>query len=135
MFRFVFTLIGAVVMGAPMWLIFVYQSLSVVMTQFNHANISLPTWIEKPLSFILVTPDMHHVHHHYRMPYSDTNYGNIFSFWDRIFGTFTIVDNNKLKYGLDTHMDHAESMNIWQMLKTPFLKYRPHIEYEREEVL
>jgi len=78
---------------------------------------------------------MHRVHHHYREPYSNTNYGNIFSFWDRIFGTFTRVDNDKLVYGLDTHMDVKETENIWELLKIPFVPYRDRIEYEEEEKL
>ena len=87
------------------------------------------------LSYIIATPRMHRVHHHYREPYSNTNYGNIFSFWDRIFGTFRRVDNNKLVYGLDTHMDVKETESIWELLKIPFVPYRDRIEYEEEEKL
>lgn len=134
-FRFVFTLLAVLAVGAPMWMIFVYQTFSVIMTQFNHANINLPLWLDKPLSWIIVTPHMHHVHHHYRMPYSDTNYGNIFSIWDRIFGTFSEVDNSKLTYGLDTHMEQHEANNILELLKIPFTKYKGHIEYEEQEQL
>lgn len=131
-FRFVFTIIATLIVGAPMWLIFAYQTLSVVMTQFNHANIRLPQWIEKPLGWIWVTPGIHHVHHHYRMPYSDQNFGNIFSIWDRIFGTFVQVDNTRLVYGLDTHMDKKESSHIGALLKIPFQPYRNRITYTEE---
>lgn len=134
-FRMVFTILATLIVGAPIWLIFVYQTLSVVMTQFNHANIALPRSIEKVVNLLLVTPNVHHVHHHYRMPYSDMNYGNIFSIWDRMFGTFIEVGNDQLVYGLDTHMDRTYSANVWSMLKMPFLKYRPHIAYEEEEKL
>ena len=133
--RFVFTTIGVVIAGAPIWMIFAYQSLSVVLTQFNHSNISMPTWLDNFLVLVFCTPNMHRVHHHYRQPYSDTNYGNIFSFWDRIFGTYVRVDNNKLVYGVDTHMEHKEATNIGELLKIPFQKYRPHIQYEKEEKL
>jgi len=78
---------------------------------------------------------MHRVHHHYRMPYSDMNYGNVFSFWDRIFQTYVRVDNKKLRYGVDTHMDAQSSENIIEMLKLPFRRYRPHIKYKEEEIL
>ena len=86
--RFVFAIIATLIVGAPMWLVFLYQSMSVVLSQFNHANITLPKWLDKGLLMIFCTPNMHRVHHHYRMPYSDSNYGNIFSFWDKIFGTY-----------------------------------------------
>ena len=77
--RFLFTTLGVLVAGAPMWLVFMYQSLSVVFSQFNHANIALPKKVDRILSFVIVSPDMHKVHHHYVMPYTDSNYGNIFS--------------------------------------------------------
>ncbi|MBT8232914.1 MAG: sterol desaturase family protein [Winogradskyella sp.] len=133
--RFVFTIMATIVVGAPMWLVFLYQSMSVVLSQFNHANIILPSWIDKILVSVICTPNMHHVHHHYRMPYSDMNYGNIFSFWDRIFSTYTKVDNKKLNYGVDTHMNNTEVDNIGYMLKIPFLPYRNRIEYDEEEIL
>ncbi len=132
--RFVFTTAAVLIVGAPIWLVFLYQSLSVVLSQFNHANIVVPKWIDKILSPIFVTPDMHRVHHHYRMPYTDTNFGNIFSFWDRVFGTYSAVDNTKLIYGVDTHMDAADHSNIGQMLKIPFVK-RETLTYDTEEEL
>lgn len=133
--RFVFTILATVVVGAPLWLVFLYQSLSVVLSQFNHANIVMPAWLDKILVMIFCTPNMHHVHHHYRMPYSDMNYGNIFSFWDRIFGTYTEVDNSKLVYGVDTHMSKQETENIVEILKLPFRPYKPHIDYDKIEQL
>lgn len=133
--RFLFTLGAVFVVGAPLWLVFMYQSISVVLAQFNHANISLPEWVNNILEWVIVTPDMHHVHHHYRQPYSDTNYGNIFSMWDRLFGTYVTVDNSKLVYGVDTYMDPTEVDSIPELLKIPFKGYRPHIAYDEEEQL
>jgi sterol desaturase/sphingolipid hydroxylase (fatty acid hydroxylase superfamily) len=133
--RFTFTTIAVLIVGAPMWLVFLYQSLSVVLTQYNHSNVKMPNWLDSPLSFIICTPNMHRVHHHYRQPYSDTNYGNIFSFWDRLFGTYIKVDNSKLVYGVDTYMDPKEAQNVGKLLKIPFAGYRAHIEYDTEEKL
>lgn len=133
--RFLFTLAAVFAVGAPLWLVFMYQSISVVLAQFNHANISLPEWVNNILEWVIVTPDMHHVHHHYRQPYSDTNYGNIFSMWDRLFGTYVTVDNSKLVYGVDTYMDPTEVDSIPELLKIPFKGYRPHIAYDEEEQL
>ena len=134
-FRFGFTLLAVVVVGAPMWMVFLYQTLSLVLTQFNHANITMPDWLDDALVWVICTPNMHRVHHHYRMPYTDTNFGNIFSFWDRLFGTYVKVKNKKLVYGLDTHMDHADAEDVMGMLKLPFMRYRSSIEYEDEETL
>lgn len=133
--RVVFTTLAVVMVGAPIWLIFVYQSCSVVMTQWNHSNMKMPARLDRILSVVLCTPNMHRVHHHYRQPYSDMNYGNIFSIWDRLLGTFVEVDNTKLRYGVDTHMTTAEADNIGTMLRMPFAGYRGHIKYEAEEDL
>jgi sterol desaturase/sphingolipid hydroxylase (fatty acid hydroxylase superfamily) len=123
-FRFVFTTLGVVITGAPMWLVMMYQSFSVILSQFNHANIALPKKMDSWLSWFLVTPDMHHVHHHYVLPYTDSNYGNIFSIWDRLFGTFKTMDRTELVYGLDTYPDAKENAEILPLLKIPFQSYR-----------
>ena len=134
-FRFAFTTMAVIIVGAPMWMVFLYQTMSVVLTQFNHSNVKMPAWLDNTLVLVFCTPNMHRVHHHYRMPYTDSNFGNIFSFWDRMFGTYMEVESEKLKYGVDTYMKEEDAGNIWAMLKIPFQKYRPHIEYEEEEKL
>lgn len=133
--RFIFTAAAVVITGAPMWLVFVYQTASLIMSQFIHANLILPRWLDRILVLILCTPNMHHVHHHHRMPYSDSNFGNIFSIWDRIFGTYSKVDNSKLIYGLDTYPEDKENMSIATLLKIPFSGYRKPINYSSEEKL
>ena len=117
--RFVFTLLAVLVTGAPMWLVFLYQSLSVVLSQFNHANIALPPALDRALAWVIVSPDMHKVHHHYVLPYTDSNYGNVFSVWDRAFGTFMDMDRARLVYGVDTHMDAAEHGTVGALLTMP----------------
>lgn len=118
-FRVIFTLLAILVAGAPMWLVFLYQSISVVLSQFNHANIKLPLWLDTAISWLIVSPDMHKVHHHYRLPETDTNYGNIFSIWDRIFRTYMFTDAQKLNYGLDI-LDNSRDQDLGYQLKVPF---------------
>jgi sterol desaturase/sphingolipid hydroxylase (fatty acid hydroxylase superfamily) len=120
--RFAFTTAAVVLLGAPIWLVFLYQSMSVVLSQFNHANITVPRWLDRALRTVFVTPDMHRVHHHYVLPYTDTNYGNIFSVWDRLFGTYSELDNKELRYGVDTHMEDHHHRHIGTMLRIPFGK-------------
>lgn len=124
-FRIFFTIGAVFVIGAPMWIIMLYQSLSVLSTHITHANINMPKPIDTALSYVLVTPLMHKVHHHYQQPLSDTNFGNIFSVWDRMFGTFASVEDSKtLVYGVDTHMDAHENTSLKNLLAIPFQKYR-----------
>ncbi|KRD06570.1 sterol desaturase [Flavobacterium sp. Root901] len=122
--RFVFTTLGVWIVGSPMWMVFLYQSLSVIFSQFNHANISLPKKLDLFLSYFIVSPNMHKVHHHYVLPYTDSNYGNIFSVWDRLFGTFTSLPKEELIYGVDTHMQPAENNKLKNLLQIPFQKSR-----------
>lgn len=126
-FRAVFTVLAALIAGTPIGVVMLYQSLSVVLSQFNHANIQLPAWADKALGWLVVTPNMHHVHHHYVLPHTNSNYGNIFTFWDRLFGTYMELAPEKLKYGLDTHMAPHEHSQIDSLLKIPFQKYRPPV--------
>jgi len=133
--RFLFTLMAVIVVGAPVWMVLLYQALSVTLSQFNHSNISMPKWLDLAISWLVVTPDMHRVHHHYRQPYSDSNYGNIFSLWDKIFRTYQKVDNHKLVYGLDTHMEKENVNKIGYLLKAPFAGYRSEIKYNDKEQL
>lgn len=117
--RFVFTTLAVVVTGAPMWLVFLYQSLSVVLSQFNHANIALPVRLDRVLSWVVVSPDMHKVHHHFVLPYTDSNYGNVFSVWDRLFGTFRTFDRTAIVYGVDTHLNAREHDTVRALLTMP----------------
>ena len=122
--RFTFTLLGVFIVGSPMWMVFLYQTISVVSTQFTHANIALPEKLDSFLSYFIVSPNMHKVHHHYKLPYTDSNYGNIFSFWDRIFGTFMYLKKEDIVYGIDTHMNPEEHNQLSNLLKIPFLEAR-----------
>lgn len=118
-FRAVFALIAVLICGAPMWLVMMYQSISVVLSQFNHANIRLPLWLDNVIGWIIISPDMHKVHHHIVRPQTDSNYGNIFSFWDRIFKTYNYTPIDQVKYGLDV-LDNSQDENLSFQLKIPF---------------
>lgn len=118
-FRAAFTTLAVFICGAPMWLLFLYQSLSVVLSQFNHANIKMNTRIDKLLSYIVVTPNMHRVHHHYKRPETDTNYGNVFPFWDKLFGTYSNMPVEQVQFGVDILEGHNDE-DIKDLLKIPF---------------
>ena len=124
--RFVFTFIGIFISGAPIGLVLLYQSISVLASQFNHANIQISDKLDKLLSHIIVSPNMHKVHHHFKLPYTDSNYGNIFSIWDRLFGTFMELDKGRIKYGVDTDMNEKLNSKFISLLERPFRKWHNH---------
>jgi len=123
--RLSFTLIGTAIAGAPIGIVMLYQTLSIFFAHLTHANINTQNKLDDILSYVFVTPNMHKVHHHYKQPYTDTNYGNIFSLWDRLFGTFASIDKAELTYGVDTHMLPEENDNLINLFKIPFQPYRP----------
>ena len=118
--RGVFFMMGVAVSGAPMYAVMIFQTLLVLSTQFTHANISLPKWIDKPLSYIFVSPNMHKVHHHWKQPYTDSNYGAVLSIWDRLLGTYRHLDRNDIRYGLDRYYPNEHDENLGMLLKQPF---------------
>jgi len=81
----------AVVMalGATPLAVFLFEVILNACAMFNHANIALPGWIDKPLRLLIVTPDMHRVHHSVLRREHDSNYGFNLSLWDRVFRTYT----------------------------------------------
>ena len=119
--RALFAIMAVFILGTPIWMVMLYQSLSVVLTQFNHANIQIPKWFDKTVGFIIVSPNMHRIHHHVTRPQTDSNYGNIFSFWDHLFGTYNYTPMNEIVYGLDV-LDNSKDESIGYQLRAPFDK-------------
>lgn len=120
--RGVFFFMGIMVTGAPMYAVMIYQTILVFFTAFEHANISLPGWLDKGMSYIFISPNMHKVHHHWKQPYTDSNYGAIFSIWDRLLGTYKHLEPGQLRYGIDKDYPEEKDENFIQLLKNPFQK-------------
>ncbi len=119
--RETFALIAVFITGMPIAFYLFYRILSVLFTYWTHANIALPLALDKGLSYIIVTPNMHKFHHHFELPWTDSNYGNMFSIWDRIFGTFVYGDLKEIQYGVDL-ADHTDDESITTQLAIPFNK-------------
>ncbi|MEP2936533.1 MAG: sterol desaturase family protein [Gilvibacter sp.] len=114
-----FALLAVVLMGMPISFYLFYRILSVFFTYFTHANIQLGDKVDTAISWVFVSPNMHKIHHHDTMPITDTNYGNMFSIWDRMFGTFIKIDQDKIVYGIDSVKDVSDA-SIKSQLLLPF---------------
>jgi len=119
--REIFALIAVIVLGMPISFYFFYRILSILFTYWTHANIKLPLWLDKALSTVIVTPNLHKFHHHRELPWTDTNYGNMLSIWDRIFGTFVYDNPHNIVYGVDI-ADHTDDESLKVQLGIPFNK-------------
>jgi sterol desaturase/sphingolipid hydroxylase (fatty acid hydroxylase superfamily) len=117
--RETFTILGIVLMGIPAWLYFMHRSFQAFFTYFNHANIRLPKWLDKAIGWVFVSPDMHKFHHHSKRPWTDMNFANSFSIWDRLFGTLVYDDIAKIEYGIDT-LDGSKDEDLAFQFKLPF---------------
>jgi sterol desaturase/sphingolipid hydroxylase (fatty acid hydroxylase superfamily) len=123
-FRGLFFMIAIFIGGLPMYGVMIYQTLVVFFTAFTHANISLPPAVDKAISYVLVSPNMHKVHHHWKQPYTDSNYGAVLSVWDRLLGTFRSLEPKDLKYGLDRYYDNEKDEDFIALMKRPFQKLK-----------
>jgi sterol desaturase/sphingolipid hydroxylase (fatty acid hydroxylase superfamily) len=119
-FRWIFFSMGILLMGLPIYAVMIAQTIMSMFTMFTHANINLPGWLDKAMSYILISPNMHKVHHHYKQPYTDSNYGTAFSIWDRLFGTYTYLDPRQITYGLDKYYDMEKDEDFMSLIKSPF---------------
>lgn len=100
--------------------ILIFETLVVVGTMFHHANVSVGRF-DRPLRCLIVTPQMHQVHHSRLQPETDSNYSVLFSFWDRLAQTFRIRQGDEaIEFGLD-EFDDDRWQTIVGMLKTPFV--------------
>ncbi len=120
--RGIFFFMGIVLSGAPMYAVMIFQTIIVLSTAFTHANISLPKGLDKALSYVFVSPNMHKVHHHWKQPYTDSNYGAVLSIWDRLLGTFKKLDPSQIRYGLDRYYSNEKDEDIMSLMKSPFTK-------------
>jgi sterol desaturase/sphingolipid hydroxylase (fatty acid hydroxylase superfamily) len=93
------------------------------MAMFNHANLRLPMWLDSVLRRIVVTPDMHRVHHSIHREEHDSNYGFSLSIWDRMFGTYVATPKNghdDMTVGLQWQDDGPTRLS-WTLL-LPFFR-------------
>lgn len=120
--RGIFFFAGIFVSGAPMYAVMIFQTLLIIASQITHANVSLPRWLDVAASYIFVSPNMHKVHHHWKQPFTDSNYGAVLSIWDRLLGTYKKLDRSELRYGLDRFYPNEKDEDFILLMKKPFQK-------------
>jgi sterol desaturase/sphingolipid hydroxylase (fatty acid hydroxylase superfamily) len=125
LFRFTFTATMAWGLGVPPEALALYRTLSALNAIVEHANIRVPGLIDQVLVLLWVTPDMHKIHHSRAQADTDSNYANLFSVFDRVFGTFTATTRaTDVQYGINGY-DDAKLHSLGAALRMPFL--RPQI--------
>ncbi len=74
-------------LAMPLSSVLIFEAAVLIGALFHHSNLRLPAWFERPLALLIITPSIHWVHHHAVRRDTDSNYGTIFSFWDRLFAS------------------------------------------------
>jgi len=117
---------AVVVLGAPVAAVLIFEMLLNGMAMFNHSNVRLPLALDAVLRHLLVTPDMHRVHHSVLHAETNSNYGFNLSLWDRFFGTYVAqpeLGHDAMQIGLP-QFQSGKPDSLKDLLKLPFLNDR-----------
>lgn len=109
--------------GAPAVAVLLFEIVLNTVAMFNHANIRLPQWLDSGLRLLIVTPDMHRVHHSAVRSETDSNFGFNLSCWDRLFGSYTDQPRDGhlgMAIGLAGYGDPREIARLDGLLRLPF---------------
>jgi sterol desaturase/sphingolipid hydroxylase (fatty acid hydroxylase superfamily) len=111
-----------VALGASPLAVVLFEMILNAGAMFNHANVALPGWLDRALRLVIVTPDMHRVHHSVLRAEHDSNYGFSLSIWDRLAGTYTdqpAGGHQGMTIGLSAYQTDAPTHLGWS-LAVPF---------------
>ncbi len=109
-------------LGAPALAVFAFEVLLNASAMFNHSNIRLSARVDSVVRRLIVTPDMHRVHHSVLVNETNSNYGFFLSVWDRLFKTYIAqpeAGHDDMVIGLQEYQDQRPA-NLWWSLKAPF---------------
>jgi sterol desaturase/sphingolipid hydroxylase (fatty acid hydroxylase superfamily) len=116
------------VIGAPAAAVLAFELLLNACAMFNHANVRLPARIDAALRRVIVTPDMHRIHHSMAMAETNSNYGFNLAWWDRLFGTYRAASSlpqERMAIGVEGITGDDRAVSIAGMLAMPFADERP----------
>jgi sterol desaturase/sphingolipid hydroxylase (fatty acid hydroxylase superfamily) len=111
-----------IALGIPPIAVFAFEVVLNATSLFNHGNVSMPFWLDRAVRLIVVTPDMHRVHHSILPRETDSNFGFNLPWWDHLFGTYRAepqAGHDRMTIGLSTFRDPAER-RLDRLLTQPF---------------
>lgn len=117
-------LAAVVVLGAPALAVLIFEVLLNATSMVNHGNVRLPLWLDSALRLLLVTPDMHRVHHSVLARETNSNFGFNLPWWDFLFGTYRAQPGDgheRMTIGLSQFRDEREADRLHRMLALPFV--------------
>jgi sterol desaturase/sphingolipid hydroxylase (fatty acid hydroxylase superfamily) len=107
-----------VIFDIDLWHVFIFELATVAFSLFHHSNLRLPAAFERFLSWVIVTPSFHWIHHHPTRRVHDSNYGTILSLWDRLLGTCSATRRHP---GMSLGVEGRPDEGVLSLLVMPFL--------------
>lgn len=114
--RILFLTLWVVICGASLQVLILRQTFQTVSNVLQHTTFRFPPGPARVIGWLFITPNLHHTHHHFQRPGTNCNYGDVFSVWDRLFGTFVDLSHEETVFGLDTHRNLAGYSGAMQLL-------------------
>jgi sterol desaturase/sphingolipid hydroxylase (fatty acid hydroxylase superfamily) len=111
-----------VALGIPAVAVVLFEVVLNASSMFNHSNVAMPSWLDRMLRLIVVTPDMHRVHHSVLRTETDSNFGFNLPWWDWLFGTYRqapTAGHDAMTIGLPVFRD-ARELRLDRLLTQPF---------------
>ncbi len=111
-----------VLVGAPAVAVVAFEVVLNATSMFNHTNAAMPLWLDRVVRLLVVTPDMHRVHHSVLRHETDSNFGFNLPWWDRLFGTYRAAPeagHERMTIGLPIFRDRAE-LRLDRLITQPF---------------
>ncbi len=102
-----FLILYVLLCGASIEVLILRQTAQTVANLCSHTALRLPPRTARVVGWLFITPNLHHAHHHFMLPTTNRNYGDVFSIWDRLFGTFANLAREDTVFGLNGRMDGA----------------------------
>jgi len=123
-------------LGAPVIAVVIFEVVLNATAMFNHGNIRLPAKLDRMLRWVLVTPDMHRVHHSIEDDEANSNFGFSLSWWDRLFGTYRAqprAGQQGMTIGIHGYRDPTQVDGLPGMLALPFIGKLSHYTINRRQ--
>jgi sterol desaturase/sphingolipid hydroxylase (fatty acid hydroxylase superfamily) len=117
----IYQCIGVMVIGLPITAFVIYGSIAVPLLIMQHSNVRFPQKFERVASLVFATPGWHKIHHAAEQKQTDSHYGDVFTFWDRIFGTWGKKQPHEIEYGL-AEFKEDKHQRVAHLMVSPFRK-------------
>ena len=126
-------LVTIALLGAPIEAVVISELLAVTNASFAHANMKIPLGVDRVLRLAIVTPDLHRVHHSTQMDETNSNFGSVLPWWDRLFGTYKDqpdAGHEGMTIGLNEFSDRKHLQIHWALIN-PFLSAKTPVKQQK----